>query len=224
MHNMRRYVPVLIAGMALIAAACRDTVAPPKQLTTLVRFGDRSYSSVVDANEGQNAVEVLFDIPAAGGSVRVGEFTITFDANAVCDPTTSGYGPEFWLQDCQTLTTDFPITARVFTANGQSHVEFFPDIRFHPAKNVIASVVRPEIRGASDEQLAVFEVWYTKRIEDTRYYIDEAWFDPSLATQFDRDKGLVIRPMRHFSGAVIHVGDFCLEVPLDPACAPPLEP
>lgn len=220
MSQMRRYVPVLIAGMALVAAGCHDSVAPAKQLTTLVPFGDRSYSSVVDETEGQNAVEVLFDIPAAGGSVRVGEFTLTFDANSVCDPATSGYGPEFWLQDCQTLTTDFPIKARVFTANGESHVEFLPDIRFHPAKNVTATVARPEIRNMSDEHLAAYEVWYTKRVENTRYYIDEAWIDPSLATRFDRVAGEIIRPIRHFSGIVVHIGTDCLENPFDMSCAP----
>ncbi|MEX2154993.1 MAG: hypothetical protein WD825_16740 [Gemmatimonadaceae bacterium] len=221
MSEIRRYVPVLIGGMALIAAGCRDMVAPASGPTALVRLGDRSYSALVSDNEGADAVEVLFDIPAAGGSVRVGEFTVTFDANSVCDPSTSGYGPELWLSDCQTLDTDFPIRARFFTADGKSHVEFLPDIRFHPERNVTVTVVRPEVIAVDSTQaLDAFEVWYTVRIEDTRYFIDEAWYDPSLVTQVNTETGQVRRRVRHFSGIVIHVG-YCTDFPDDPACTTP---
>jgi hypothetical protein len=217
---MRRYVPVVIAGLALFAAACRDTAAPANEPTALTNLGDQSYSIVVGPSNDANSQSLAFEIPAGGGFKRVGEFLLQFDANSVCDPATSGYGTEYWKKDCQTLSSDFPITARFFTSDGKSHVEFKPDIRFHPAKNVTISVIRKEIVGKRLTLPLVLKygIWYWTQVGDTRFFIDEAFYDRELRTKFDTESGRVWRRIRHFSGIVIHVG-YCTEYPDDPSCA-----
>ncbi|MEX2154992.1 MAG: hypothetical protein WD825_16735 [Gemmatimonadaceae bacterium] len=194
-------------------------MAPTTEPTALVSFGDRSYSVRAEPYEEDSSVEIPFVIKASGGRVRVGEFTLDFGPDAVCDPATSGYGEGFWKQPCTAVGADFNVTAKVFTSQGKSFVDFYPDIRFNPATQVIASAVRIEIIGErmTKKKQRLYDIWYTKRTGKDRLYIDEAWNDPDLRTFFDTTNGRVWRQIRHFSGIVIHVG-YCTEFPDDPSC------
>ena len=220
-RKMRRYVPVLIAGIALIAAACGDTVAPPASVsaTDLKLFGTVEREVRVRPSGQTNVATATFVIPAAGGRVQVGEFSLRFPANSVCDPATSQYGPEYWLAPCTTLSTDFQITAKVFSGNGESHVEFSPDIRFHPDRWVTISVVRTEIIGQrlTPSLMRKYAIWMTRQQGEIRQYIDDTRGDPTLVTRFNTETGLVWRRIRHFTGVVIHTGT-CTETPSDPSC------
>lgn len=218
---MRRYVPVLIAGIALIAAACSDTVSPTGAATAtdLKLFGAVEREVRVHPSDQHDVATLTFVIPAAGGRVQVGEFSLRFPANSVCDPATSEYGPEYWLAPCTTLSTDFEITAKVFSANGESHVEFSPDIRFHPDRWVTISVVRTEIIGArlTPPVIRKYAIVMTRQIGGVRQYVDDTRGDPTLVTRFNTETGLVWRRIRHFTGVVIHTGA-CTETPSDPSC------
>lgn len=228
MTEMRRYVPLLIAGSALIAAGCRDVVAPTRQTTTaattirLFGGGPNSFAFLASPTEGADAVTVTFDLSPDGGSVKVGEFTVDYEANAVCDPSTAGYGPATWALRCETLTQPITMTARFWKADGRNYADFYPDIRFAPEKNVVLSVSRPEIIGSGltlVELMAKYPVWYTMRVDSYRFFIDEEWSDPSLAARYDTTAGTVSRRIGHFSGYVIRWG-YCEEFPEDPECAP----
>jgi hypothetical protein len=208
---MRRFVPLLIAGIALIVSGCRDTVAPPtsEPLATLVPVQDMSFSRVVSGTEGANATEIKFTFSRAAGSTLLGEFTLTWEANSVCERDNSGYGWEFFRKACQAESEDIAMTARIWTDNGRTYVDFYPDIRFSPDKNVTLAVVRDEIVGRrklSKKLMHKYNIYYTHQIANTRYYIDEAWFDPEQRTHFDTETGKVWREIRHFSGFVIRTG------------------
>src|SRR5688500_18301220 len=141
---MRRYVPLLIAGIALIVSGCRDTVAPPSSepLATLVPVEDLSFSRIVSSADGANATELKFTFSRAAGSTKLGEFTLSWEANSVCERDNSGYGWEFFRKACQAENEDIEMTAKVWSDNGRTYVDFYPDIRFSPTKNVILSVNR----------------------------------------------------------------------------------
>ena len=207
---MRRYVPLLIAGIALIVSGCRDTVAPPSSepLATLVPVKDMSFSSLVSLTEGANANEFHFTFTRDANSVQLGEFTLSWEANSVCERDNSGYGFEFFWKPCESENQDVEMTARVWTADGRTYVDFHPDIRFSPAKNVILNVFRPEIVNQSLTLLLKlkYNIYYTYRVGDTRYFIDEAWIDPEQRTRFNTQTGEVSREIRHFSGFVIRTG------------------
>ena len=207
---MRRYVPLLIAGIALIVSGCRDTVAPPQSapLATLVPVRDMSFSRLVSSSEGANANEIRFRFTRAAGRTQLGDFTLTWEANSVCERDSSGYGWDFFWKPCQAENEDIEMTARVWTSDGRTYVDFHPDIRFSPAKNVVLSAVRSEIvnRSLSFSLMLKYSIYYTHRIGDTRYFIDEAWIDPEQRTRFNTQTGEVSREIRHFSGFVIRTG------------------
>lgn len=209
---MRRYVPLLIAGTALIAAACRDSVAPTTDATpvsTLELLSDQSFSRFVSRTEGAGAQTLNFTFTKAAGSVQLGDFLLKWQDNSVCDPATSGYGVGTWKMSCAAAPSDIPITVKVWEDNGRVYADFSPDIRFSPSKNVTLTVNRPEIIGRwiSWRMVAEYSIYYTRRVGDTRFYVDEAWGDPEQRSHFNTRTGDVWREIRHFSGFVIRTGE-----------------
>lgn len=208
---MRRFVPLLIAGIALIVSGCQDTSAPPaaESLATLVPAEDRSFSSVVSRTEDANAVEIKFIFSRGAGSARLGDFTLAWEENSVCERDTSGYGWEYWRLPCDAENEDVEITARVWKQDGRAYVDFAPDIRFSPAKNVTLLANRPEIIGRrlTKKLMKDYNIYYTYRIGDTRFFVDDAWYDAEQRTHYDTVTGDVWREIRHFSGFVIRTGE-----------------
>ena len=227
---MRRYVPLLIAGSAFIAAACRDAIAPTRSTTakdlptlTALKGGFSTFAEIANDSAENNAQIITFKLKANGGRAHVGKFTIEYPANAVCDPATSGYGPDTWDTPCTTLNEDFTVTAKVWVYEGRSHADFSPDIRFDPSKDVYVSSVVPGIMGQSDTAATrgQFSIWYTRRDGDTRYYINDAATDSRLETGFDFSQGKVRRKVQHFSGYFVQWGTIWCEDGSDtndPAC------
>jgi len=212
MNPTRRYVPILIAGTLLIAAGCSDSVAPTPSatpLSTLALLSDQSFSRIVSITEGAGAHNLSFNFTRAAGSVQLGDFLLKWEDNSVCDPATSGYGAGYWLLSCAAASSDIPITVRVWEENGRVYADFSPDIRFSPSKNVTLTVNRPEIIGRwiSWKMVAEYSIYYTRRVADTRFYVDEAWSDPEQRSHFNTRTGDVWREIRHFSGFVIRTGD-----------------
>src|SRR5437867_5135512 len=116
---MRRFVPLLIAGLAMLAAACSDVMAPVSPVSgNLSAVGVSAAAAKKPPRDSKIFVQE-FVIPVAGGQVQVGEFTLTFDANAVCR-LGSGYGKHFWDKPCLTVNGDFPVTAKYWYQNGES--------------------------------------------------------------------------------------------------------
>ena len=222
---MRRYVPLLIAGAALIVAACSDSVAPMRSsnesdLPSVSSLGGGLGSSAIRGNKRNedSAKPVVFELFPEGGTVRIGGFKLKYPANAVCDPSTSGYGPSEWKNACQTLTTPITITAKVWVENGRTHADFSPDIRFDPSKNVYMSVKIRDIKGKvpQDDWTEKYGIWYSTRIGDVRYYINDAADNPELTTMFDtvrngKATGWMTRKIWHFSGYYVRSGRVCDE-------------
>ena len=219
---MRRYVPILVAGAALIAAACSDSVAPARStnasdLPTLASFGGGPASSRGKANHGpfESAPEITFTISPRGGRAQIAGFTLNYPANAVCDPSVSGYGASDWQKPCETLNEPITITAKFWLEDGRTHADFSPDIRFDPSKDVTLSAIVPSLRGhrlsASDRDK--YSIWYSVLVGDERYYIDEASVFPELATVFGerrgRATGNLVRKIYHFSGYYVRSGRVC---------------
>ncbi len=214
---MRKYVPLLIAGSALIAAACRDSVAPPEANEAAALYKhDRSFSALVGDANVAGATTVTFTLsPNGGQGVKVGEFTLDYSANAVCVPATSGYGPGYWRLSCETLQEPITITATSWVADGRSYTEFSPDIRFSPAATVQLSVVREAIIGdyLSLRTALANNIWYVRLVGTYGFFVDEGWLDPEIRTHFDTETGLVWRRIRHFSGWSVRSGD-CEAAPM----------
>lgn len=215
---MRRYVPLLIAGAALIVAACSDSVAPTRSSpeSTLSAFDGASLALRGNKRDETTAKSVTFDIRPQGGIVRLGGFFLRYPANAVCDPSTSGYGPEFWQASCETLNSAITITAKVWMEGGRTHADFSPDIRFDPSKDVEMSVKNRDIKGdrPSASWQSDYGIWYSARVGAERVYINDALDSPELATVFETDRrgratGWATRKVWHFSGYYVRSGRVC---------------
>lgn len=218
---MRRFVPLLIAGAAMLAAACRDAIAPTRSVdaSALVVAGRTGLASAKRQRPPTGTVFTqTFSIPAAGGKLRVGDFWLDFPANSVCNPATSGYGKRFWDKPCATINVDFPITATYWWENGEAFIEFFPDIRFDPSKLVLISSKRPALIGVSG--ISGYQIWYWTRGLKGRTRIDEAVADKSVRTLFDPVTGEVFRRVKHFSGISLNSGQPCDDTVGDPDCVP----
>jgi hypothetical protein len=215
---MRRFVPLLIAGIAMIAAACRESIAPTRSgsVPRLESFGAPvAFFQSVNANVPTKSV--TFTIDPAGGRVKIGDFSLDYPANAVCDPATSGYGPDTWELPCETLGEAITITATYWWEGKTAYVDFSPDIRFAPDKEVFLGTKR----GAKNaDELQRFTMYYFKTIGDTRYFIDEAAVDQTVQTQREFSSKRVWRRVKHFSGISIDSGMLCDETVGDPDCIP----
>lgn len=214
---MRRYVPILIAGAALIAAACRDAIAPSRassEARSLVALtqGPHVTSARADHAAESKGTTFTFRIDPEGGSTRVGGFTLVYPSRAVCDPERSEYGPDEWDEPCRTLDRPITIRARAWVQDGVSYVDFRPNIRFHPEKEVRLFADIPALRGRvlTDALRSLYSIGYTLSNGNTRYFLDEGAEDSSLATFFDtkdgKATGQVSRRILHFSGYYVRAG------------------
>jgi hypothetical protein len=229
----RRLVSYLIAStVALTASGCRDSIAPSrsnekpyvKAVAPVVMFGGGRLVSI-EANSNPQGVETIpFVLSPEGGRVKIGNLTLNYAANAVCDPATSGYGEGTWLNPCETLTESIQMTARFWVQDGQTYAEFSPDIRFAPDKMVRLATGAAEIKGATltDSLMAEYQVLYMKSLGTNRYLIDDSWNDSNLATVFGlidgKATGNISRRIYHFSGYYVRSGEPCDDTIGDPEC------
>jgi hypothetical protein len=208
---MRRYVPILIAGTVLIAAACSDATAPKQSTSKMQQFNGASAAKLVlgDLTSGT----YTFTLDPRGGSTKFGAFRLNYDANAVCDPSTSGYGDAYWLAPCSTLKTAITITAKVNFVDGESTVEFSPDIRFSPNAMVILGAKRSALKGLflTNDVKNAYSILFFRTVNGSRQFVDEAATDSELGTKYDNSNGWVSRRVRHFSGYYVRSGKACDE-------------
>lgn len=216
-QDMRRFVPLLIAGAVLIAAACSDPIAPSRSTSVAQMVtGSATPTSISDDNWSGT---FTFALSPSGGSVKIGGFRLDYDANAVCDPATSGYGPEYWLADCTTLAAPLTMTAKITIVDGRTSIDFSPDIRFRPSAVVNLGVKRKDVYLAplTDELSRSYSILYFRDVNGVRQYFDESASDSDMGTHVEPSQGRVWRRIRHFSGYYVRSGDRCDEA-LDPTC------
>jgi hypothetical protein len=122
-HSMRRYVPVLVAGSALIAAACSEPVAP--RTPAAPQYVPIVSAHIVAEPANMWAIEqagtFTFTLNPWGGTAKIGAYRLSYDANAVCNPATSGYGPSEWKKSCSSsgwkTAVPTPISAPTFASS-----------------------------------------------------------------------------------------------------------
>jgi len=209
---MRRYVPILIAGTVLIAAACSDSIAPTRSTPAAVMSLGASAPAALTLGD-LTAGTYTFTLDPKGGSVKFGAFRLNYSGNAVCNPSTSGYGESYWLSPCATLNSPITITAKVSYVDGESSVEFSPNIRFSPSATVVLAAKRSALRGLSltDDVQKSYSILFYRTVDGVRQVVDEAATDGELSTRYDNNGGWAWRRIRHFSGYYVRSGRTCDE-------------
>lgn len=231
---------VFIAAACQDATAPTRSPTAKALPTIAASTGGHSFASLANDDAENSAETIVFNLSPRGGRANVGGFTVRYPADAVCDPATSTYGPTEWDAPCTTLTNAITVTARFWFDNGIAQAEFSPDIRFNPAKTVTLSTIinavtglgassleaglgasspvaglgdNSAVAGLGDNAIALtrFNIGYTRRVDDVRYFIDDAATDPRLATSIDFSSGRVSRRIQHFSGYFVQWGTIWCE-------------
>jgi hypothetical protein len=184
-------VPVLAVALT---AACSDvsSTAPAPRSAASLDKGPSSYATAPKTDtfvyDGQDRTQSFGD----GHKVH-------FDANSVCDPRTSGYGPGTWDLPCTPVTT--PITFTVTSsrnAEGRVRVTFSPDVRFVPGTTEVL-YLKDAAPGTGSK--ATIQ-WCSSLLPQG--CVDESLLDSTLSTWVAN--GAVARRIKHFSGYNVTFG------------------
>jgi len=208
--SMRRYVAVFIGGAALIVAACSEPMAPTAPSLTQ---GPAAVAAARGSDRDHTEGYYVFAMSPRGGEAQLGPYLLRYDAHAVCNPANSGYGLEHWAKACETLRAPVVVIAHVWYEDGRALIEMNRDLRFDPSKSVVLSTNVPDLRGQvlTDALRAQYAIGYTTMVDGQRVFMDDATWDPSLATVFGtrrngRASGAISRRVLHFSGYYVRSG------------------
>ena len=209
----------LIAVLALLLAGCSsDQVAAPEfeatpwggTTTGRAPAGIPSADIIVHSVAG-DSTSAEFTVTPTGGVFRLGPHAIYFPANAICDPSTSTYGPTEWDAPCTPLAEPIRFRAEVRHVDGRSWVDFSPAVRFVPTNDPANSVwlyMKASALSADPDsalrQLSRMSMLYSPAIGMPG--INEAKADPSLVTYVWMEGGVAFRRVKHFSGYNIYDG------------------
>jgi hypothetical protein len=145
-----------------------------------------------------------------GGVFFAGNHAVVFPSQSICDPATSGYGPDKWDAPCTPLQTPLRVHAEVRRREGKTWVDFTPSVRFVPSANpsrwVWVAMYTPEASGATGD-LSRFNILWASQIGGTT--VDETSVDPSMRTYVDTWSGVSMRRIKHFSGYASSSGKSC---------------
>jgi len=191
--------PRNLALFALIAAigACSENALSPAHEQRIIS-GDPASMALSQNDTLRFSFTVL---PQYTTSASLGQGNwIVFPPSSICDPTTSGYGLEYWDQACQPKSDSTVISVQAWLdANGHPNLDFSPAVRFVPSDT--QSVL---IRMADHTTDTNLKILYCHTFGDTTC-VDEAATDSSLMTQEDASGGYY-RRIRHFSGYNVGAG------------------
>jgi hypothetical protein len=210
---------LLTGAAALVVISCySDNAVAPASPPVI------SGNAVLRALVVETSVD--FVIPAAGGTINVlGAYTLTFPANAVCDPnaadTQAGYASGEWDSECTVASGDIAVRATLRHVNGVLYSDFQPALRFAPNANVTIStdLLAPVVRYYDEAGLATgWSISHTTAIGAPLEY--DAFLDSSVRTVVIGSTGRVFRRIKHFSGYSVATGEGY--IPCDPAEGNPL--
>jgi hypothetical protein len=190
-------------SLALLSGACSDQVLAPAARLAPPGAARPDRSSDY-AFQDSGAVDIT--VTPAGGSFALGPHSITFPANAICDPTVSSYGVTEWDKPCKPARQEIQIHAEIRRLHGREWVDFTPALRFvptdDPSRFVWLYMSSHAALGTSHAN--EFNLLYSKQLDGAG--IDETPNDASLRTYVSPRDGIVFRRIKHFSGYQVGAG------------------
>jgi hypothetical protein len=222
---MRQSIKLIAASVPLlIAVACSDvSTSPQTSARSLSAAPAFDYSGGGRFRFGD--MRTTFTVTPDGGSFAVNHLVnVDFPASSICDPDQSTYGASEWDNECVVVTHPITITATTrLTSNGMA-VDFQPDLRFAPDKQVVlstdlfAATLRSNRQyfASSPSSLRSLAFYYSPSLGAAT--VADYLTDSSLVTQVDLETGRVWRRVKHFSGYMGGSGRACDPAAGDPDC------
>lgn len=177
----------------LLLGACQDGVvatAPAERVAQIDATAEiRRYP------EGKTHTFTI--LPGVPTSFRVGDHTISFDANSVC-ATNSTYGPTEWDKPCTPIAR--PVQIQIKSSRdslGRPRIDFAPKLRFVPGKEVML-----DLFDRTSAELEREVLWCPDNSGDgkSKQCVNEGAFDVQMRTRHDKPTGHLLRRLKHFSG------------------------
>lgn len=193
--------PTHNSGYITSAAA----VASPAVLSNLTIDFKKLYpkylvSTLSSTTVGDTTIEKFTVKPSESRVIQFGKtgHKIVIPANVICDPSTTAYGSTEWRKPCSTATRSIEFTVRTYPgANGRSHADFSPDVRFNPNAPVPVSVYFAETSLLDFSRVII--PFCTSPLQ----CVDEGAGDLMLTTYAAPHANggyWIFRALRHFSG------------------------
>ena len=203
MLRIRR--PMLVT-LLFVAASCGGDIASPERATTVTPALQRTVDGyTIDVRlQGDTTLTTILVDPSVNASYSIDRtHKLWLRAGAICNPLTSGYGPRYWYEPCESLMVPITIVAKSWRDDyGHPRIDFAPELRFTPL--------------SGKREAAVLYMKDKKAVRDTTAVIlycpsnggcyDESLSDPDLVTRFDTRNGFVYREIKHFSGYNVALG------------------
>jgi hypothetical protein len=218
MTKRRSSILLITSAAVVLAVACRDTLAPTasREKNPFASRPQLLPSSGAASRTGS------ITLTPKGGDFLLGSFLLRVPAGAVCDPSTTQYGPELWDDQCTPISAPIRLQVQVTEKNGRLWIDFKPNVRFvpssDPSKWVTLTTWRPgsELSSSlSRGQMRQYALLYAPEIGATP--LDEGSIDPTMITVVRLRDGLIWRRLKHFSGFTISLGRAC-DPAMDEAC------
>ena len=197
-RSLKSLNALAVVGAAVVFAACSErSLAPaPRGLPAGAPRPD-----VIINQMAADSTSADFTVTPSGGLFVMGPHAVFFPDHAICDPSTSGYGPDMWDQPCQPLDTAIQIHAEVRSDSGRAWVEFSPALRFVPTddpNHYVWMMMRSQAATTADPSTySLFGILWAPDM--TTPGIDEAASDSTMRTYLDTQNGIAFRRIKHFS-------------------------
>ncbi len=165
-------------------AEAKSLFVPSAAAKALIGVVDGTYTVVVD--------------PTIDQQFNLGPNYLTLPANSICNLTTSGYGAAYWDASCTPEANKLTLTVIIKNAASDNpSLDFYPAMRFNPAKSVQLFIYAPKVNPADGKK------WLMKYCPDGGTCINEALTDPSLGSNIDYANNVLFRRVKHFSGYTV---------------------
>jgi hypothetical protein len=224
--SMNRLLSVLaLAAVTIAATSCSESTTGPaagpgRGISPFAAVFDNSAIS----GQGQT-ITSDFTVSSAGGTFTIlnGRYKVSVPADAVCDPTTSTYGPTEWDKPCATLPQGRQVQIHaVLSSAGGMAVDFSPALRFSPSK--VVTISTDQFSNTLKQNGAYFQT-HLSLLNSLPIYSSsigssaaDFGADASLVTHVDFSTGSVWRRVKHFSGYYMSSGEPCTPSPDVPDC------
>ena len=195
-----------LMGVVLILAACTatDQAVAPKQSRSAMPVGAPSLDVIMNSTAA-DSLSADFTVTPTGGMFVLGKHAVYFPDHAICDPSTSSYGPGHWDEPCTPLDEPIQFHAEIRgdSANG-AWIDFSPSVRFVPTDDPAQSVwimMRTTVQTDETNYQGLTLLWTPNHAETAG--VNEALEDPSLKTYVDVQRSIVFRRIKHFTGYLV---------------------
>ena len=190
-------IGLLVASGMLLGACAGEVTGPQAASVEATSMFVPSTASKALIGVADGLYKVTFN-PHEDQTIRLGPNILWIPSRAVCDLSSSGYGPDAWNKSCRAESKPINLVITIKgAASSHPSMDFAPAMRFSPDKVVQLFMYAPHVTIADATN------WLMLYCPDKSKCVDESLTDKSLVTSIDRANSMLFRRVKHFSGYTV---------------------